>query len=90
MSHVVAQGPPIRRTDHARIEVATATGEFAQAVAELGSSDVGPQLVTSFAGLADVQRKARDAETAQSHDDMVTIMSTGTRPPEPTGPQTDA
>ncbi|EPT00748.1 hypothetical protein FOMPIDRAFT_1023663 [Fomitopsis schrenkii] len=59
-----------------RSEVATATGEFAQAVGELGSSDVGPQLVTSFAGLADVHRKAQDVEIAQSHDDMVTIVST--------------
>ncbi|KZT71976.1 Vps5-domain-containing protein, partial [Daedalea quercina L-15889] len=59
-----------------RSEVAAATGEFAQTVGDLASSDVGPQLANSFAGLADVQRKAQELETAQSHDDVITIMST--------------
>ncbi|KAH9913923.1 Vps5 C terminal like-domain-containing protein [Fomitopsis serialis] len=59
-----------------RSEVALATGEFAQTITDLASSDIGPQLSTSFTGLADVERKAQDLHTVQSQDDMVTIMST--------------
>ncbi|KAH9840253.1 Vps5-domain-containing protein [Rhodofomes roseus] len=59
-----------------RSEVAIATGEFAQTIADLASSDIGPQLASSFAGLADVERKAQDLQTAQSHDDVVTVMAT--------------
>jgi hypothetical protein len=59
------------------IELACATGEFAQTVGDLSSSDVGKQLSQSLAGLADVERKAQDLQSTQSEQDMITLMGTG-------------
>jgi predicted ArsR family transcriptional regulator len=59
------------------VDIAVATGEFAQTVGDLGSSDVGKQLSQSFSGLAEVQRTAQEIQNAQSEQDMVTIMGTG-------------
>ncbi|GBE86443.1 Vacuolar protein sorting-associated protein [Sparassis crispa] len=59
-----------------RTELAAATAEFAQTIADLSTSDVGKQLSNSFTGLAEVERKAQDLQTIQSQEDMVTIMST--------------
>ena len=59
------------------IDVAVATGEFAQTVSDLASSDVGKQLSHSFSGLAEVQRTAQEIQSIQSEQDMVTIMGTG-------------
>ncbi|EMD38937.1 hypothetical protein CERSUDRAFT_47356, partial [Gelatoporia subvermispora B] len=59
-----------------RSEVAAATGEFAQTVSDLASSDVGQQLSASLAGLADVERKAQDLQNAQAQEDTITILST--------------
>lgn len=64
-------------TDTATIELAIATGEFAQTAGDLASSDVGKQLSNSLSGLAGVEKKAHDLQTAQSEHDMVTLMSTG-------------
>ena len=58
------------------IELSTATGEFAQNLGELASSDVGKQLSRSLAGLAEVQRKAQDLQVIQSDQDMATLMAT--------------
>ena len=58
-------------------EVAAATGEFAQTVADLAASDIGQQLSGGLAGLADVERVAQDFQNTQSQEDIVTIMSTG-------------
>ncbi|KAG5641906.1 hypothetical protein DXG03_003973 [Asterophora parasitica] len=59
-----------------RTELAAATGEFALTVSDLSASDVGSQLSHSLAGLADVEKKAQDIQTAQSEQDMVTLMGT--------------
>ncbi|KAI0629115.1 Vps5-domain-containing protein, partial [Trametes polyzona] len=59
-----------------RSDVAAAAGEFAQTIAELAACDVGKQLSASLAGLAEVERKAQELQTAQAHDDMMTILST--------------
>lgn len=63
------------------VDISIATGEFATAVADLSSSDVGKQLSQSLAGLADVERKASDLQNTQSDQDMVTLMGTGTTAP---------
>lgn len=60
------------------VEVATATGEFAQTVADLASSDVGQQLASSLAGLAEAERKAQELQNIQAQEDTITILSTGT------------
>ncbi|PBK99466.1 Vps5-domain-containing protein, partial [Armillaria gallica] len=65
-----------------RAEISVATGEFAQTVADLSSSDIGSQLAQSLAGLADVERKSQDSQVAQSEQDMVTLMATGKFPLE--------
>ncbi|KAK0188967.1 hypothetical protein F5146DRAFT_1104361 [Armillaria mellea] len=59
-----------------RAEISVATGEFAQTVADLSSSDIGSQLAQSLAGLADVERKSQDSQVAQSEQDMITLMAT--------------
>ncbi|KAK0501324.1 Vps5 C terminal like-domain-containing protein [Armillaria luteobubalina] len=59
-----------------RAEISVATGEFAQTVADLSSSDIGSQLAQSLAGLADVERKSQDSQVVQSEQDMVTLMAT--------------
>lgn len=62
------------------LEISVATGEFAQTVADLSSSDIGSQLAQSLAGLADVERKSQDSQVAQSEQDMITLMATGKLP----------
>jgi len=57
-------------------ELSAATGEFAQNLGELASSDVGKQLSRSLTGLADVQRIAQDLQNVQSDQDMGTLMAT--------------
>ncbi|KAF5361888.1 hypothetical protein D9756_002350 [Leucocoprinus leucothites] len=59
-----------------RAELATVTGEFAQTISDLASSDVGTQLSQSLSGLADVQRKAQELQTTQSDQDVATILAT--------------
>lgn len=59
------------------VDVATATGEFAQSVNDLSASDVGKQLSQSLAGLAEVEQKAQEIQNMQSEQDMVTLMGTG-------------
>ena len=60
------------------LEMATATGEFAQSLSDLSSSDVGRQLSQSLAGLADVVRKAEELQKTQAEKDVITLMGTGT------------
>lgn len=57
--------------------MATATGEFAQAISDLSSSDVGKQLAHSLAAMADVERKAQELQVNQSSHDVISLMSTG-------------
>lgn len=59
-----------------RAEMSTATGEFAQTVTDLSTSDMGSQLVGSFSGLADVEQKAQELQSTQSHEDVATLMAT--------------
>ncbi|KDR80722.1 hypothetical protein GALMADRAFT_241141, partial [Galerina marginata CBS 339.88] len=59
-----------------RTELSVATGEFAQNVTELSSSDVGKQLAQSLAGLAEVERTAQDLQNIQSEQDLTTLMAT--------------
>jgi sorting nexin-1/2 len=59
-------------------EMATATGEFAQSLSDLSSSDVGRQLSQSLAGLADVVKKAEELQKTQAEQDVITLMGTGT------------
>lgn len=59
-----------------RAELAVASGEFAQTVSDLSSSDVGKQLSSSLVGLAEVEQKAQEIQTTQAEQDMVTLMST--------------
>jgi sorting nexin-1/2 len=58
-------------------DLAIATGEFGQTIADLASSDLGKQLSHSLSGLADVETKAQEFQQVQNEQDMVTIMSTG-------------
>ncbi|KAF7794252.1 hypothetical protein EIP86_005385 [Pleurotus ostreatoroseus] len=64
-----------------RIELAVAAGEFAQAVAELSSSEdgLGQQLSSALQGLAAVERKAQEMQDKQAEADTFTIMATGMR-----------
>ena len=59
--------------------MATAAGEFSQAVSELSSSEegLGPQLASVLSGLAAVERKVQEMQDKQSEEDTLTIMSTG-------------
>lgn len=58
-------------------ELASATREFATAVAELSASDLGEQLQQTLGALADVEQVAAEAQNIQSQQDMITLMSTG-------------
>lgn len=60
-----------------RMDVAAATGEFAQTLSDLGASDLGESLSHSINGLAVVENKAQDFLRIQTEQDMVTLMSTG-------------
>ncbi|EAU90507.2 protein transporter [Coprinopsis cinerea okayama7 len=59
-----------------RTELALATGEFATAVSDLSSSDVGKQLSHALAELAELERKAQDLQNTQSEQDQSTLMAT--------------
>ncbi|KAF8809467.1 Vps5-domain-containing protein [Phlegmacium glaucopus] len=59
-----------------RSELAVTSGEFAQAVSDLSTADVGKQLSQSLAGLTDIQRKVQDLQSVQSEQDMTTLMAT--------------
>lgn len=61
----------------ARTEVASATGEFAQALHDLAASDLGESLSHSLNGLVGVESKAQEFLRIQTEQDMVTLMSTG-------------
>jgi len=65
------------------IEISVATGEFAQNVSDLSSSDIGKQLVQSLNGLADVERTSQDIQSVQSEQDIATLMATGELFPGP-------
>jgi hypothetical protein len=73
-STVIYTGLP---QDVSGVELSLATGEFAQMVGDLSTSDVGKQLSLSFAGLAEVERTAQDLQNTQSEQDIATIMNTG-------------
>jgi sorting nexin-1/2 len=60
-----------------RSELASAMGEFGQAISDLSSSDIGKQLAQSLAAMADVERKTQEMQNTQSAQDVVTLMSTG-------------
>ena len=57
-------------------DVSSATGDFAQTVADLASSDIGKSLAHSLSELAEIERKAQEIESAQAQADLVTFMST--------------
>ncbi|KAJ7247618.1 Vps5 C terminal like-domain-containing protein [Mycena haematopus] len=59
-----------------RSDLSAAMAEFATNVTDLSQSDVGKQLASSLAGLADVERKAQDIQSVQSEEDVVTLLST--------------
>jgi len=59
-------------------ELASATGEFVAAVAELSASELGEQLQQTLGALANVEQAAADGQSVQSQQDMMTLMSTGT------------
>lgn len=61
----------------ARTEMASATGEFAQTLYDLASSDLVESLSHSLSGLAVVESKAHEFMRVQTEQDMVTLMSTG-------------
>ncbi len=56
--------------------MAIVTGDFAQTISDLASSDLGAQLSHSLTGLANVERKAQELQTLQSDQDMITILAT--------------
>jgi sorting nexin-1/2 len=58
-------------------EIAVATGEFAQAIAELSECDLGKPLSDSLSMLSEVEKKSQDTHQAQAQDDVTTFMSTG-------------
>jgi hypothetical protein len=58
-------------------ELASATGEFATAVAELSVSELGEQLQQTLGALANVEQAAAEGQNVQSQQDMMTLMSTG-------------
>ncbi|KAF7370555.1 Beta-glucan synthesis-associated [Mycena sanguinolenta] len=59
-----------------RAELSATMAEFATNVTDLAQSDVGKQLASSLAGLADVERKAQDIQSVQAEEDIVTLLST--------------
>ena len=62
-----------------RTEMASATGEFAQTLYELATSDLGESLSHSLNGLAGVESRAQEFLRIQTEQDMITLMSTGER-----------
>lgn len=69
----------VRVVNSTSTDMAMAAGEFAQAIAELSSSEegLGPQLAGSLAGLAAVERKVQELQDKQAEEDAFTIMATG-------------
>lgn len=59
-----------------RSDLATATGDFSAAVADLSSSDIGKGLSQSLAGLADVEHKSQDLQMTQAEQDIITLLAT--------------
>ncbi|KIK98175.1 hypothetical protein PAXRUDRAFT_134722 [Paxillus rubicundulus Ve08.2h10] len=57
-------------------EVALGSRELATAVVELSASDVGAQLQEILAASAEVEQAAAEAQSIQSQQDMMTLMST--------------
>jgi len=57
-------------------ELATAVGEFAQTVSDLGASDLGKSVSHSLEALAELERKAQETESAQARADQATLLST--------------
>ena len=62
-----------------RSDLAAATGEFVQTIADLSACDIEKQLAHALAAMADVERQAQQLQTTQSSQDIVTLMSTGRR-----------
>ena len=61
----------------ARTELAAATGEFAQTLYDIATSELGESLSHSINGLAGVESKAQELLRIQTEQDIVTFMSTG-------------
>jgi sorting nexin-1/2 len=59
-----------------RAELASAVGEFAQTVGDLGASDLGQSLSQSLEALAELERKAQETVSAQARADQATLLST--------------
>ncbi|EIW79392.1 Vps5-domain-containing protein [Coniophora puteana RWD-64-598 SS2] len=59
-----------------RVDMASATGEFATTIHDLSQSEVGRQLQSSLAGMHEVQCKSEEIQKLQSQADIVTLMST--------------
>ncbi|KAH9000351.1 Vps5-domain-containing protein [Lactarius akahatsu] len=59
-----------------RNELAGAVGEFAQTVGDLATSDLGKSLSHSLGALAELERKAQEAESAQARADQASLLST--------------
>ncbi|KAI0794061.1 Vps5 C terminal like-domain-containing protein [Fomes fomentarius] len=59
-----------------RADIAAAAGEFAQTIADLAACDVGNQLSASLSGLAEVEHKVQELQLIQSHEDVVSVLST--------------
>lgn len=64
----------VETVSKSRAEVAAATGEFAETLVVLSTSDLSKQLSQSLAALADVHKKARKLEEDQSQDDLILLM----------------
>lgn len=58
-------------------EVALATQEFSDTIAALGSSDLSKQLSLSLNALAEVERKSKELQDAQTKSDVVSVLGTG-------------
>jgi len=51
-------------------------GEFSTSLSDLAGSDVGKSLSVALSELAEVEKKAQEIQTAQSEEDMSTLMAT--------------
>jgi sorting nexin-1/2 len=59
-----------------RQEVASAAGEFAKSIADVAGADLGQHLSASLAGLAEIETKYHELQSAQAEQDMVTFLGT--------------
>lgn len=66
--------------NHRNVELAVTTKDFATSISELSASELGPQLGHSLAALADLKHIAAEAQSTQSQQDIITLMSTGRFP----------